>query len=209
MPRSPHALHRELTLASILILFSASSSLAASMVSDPVGDFVVGSPCNGHVCEPWQDITQASVAHVAGGLHLTMMLVDAIPAQPVLQSGLKKVDWAWRFDTDPTTFPKGYPLPNGADSPFEAIVALEWDGTAFSGRTIDRRPLLTGGDAIVTPIVVNVSGNQLTVDVPSSTLALPASFAWRASTNGFTSLEPSGGQYPIDVTAFATANPGD
>jgi hypothetical protein len=193
----------------VIMLFAGSVAHAASSVTDPAGDYDGGTSCGGLICEPFQDITAAEITHVAGGLRMTMTLA-ASPSTAVLTSpGVKEITWAWRFDTDPSTFPKGYPLPNGIDSPFEAIVEMRYDGTHFYGQTVDRRPLLSGADAIVTPITVNIIGNGLSVVVPTGALSLPDGLRWRATTNGFMGTTGSLGQYPVDVTTFVTLNAGD
>jgi hypothetical protein len=46
-----------------------------------------------------------------------------------------------------------------------------WDGTAFSGRFVDRRPALTGGTALLYSIPVSVSGSRITLTVPAALAA--------------------------------------
>jgi len=207
MNMSPRLLLRASLLGSLLAL--SPSAHAASTLTDPVGDYVAGSPCGGQICEPWQDITAAEMTHVAGGLRMGMTLAAPIPGWPALPNGIKSIVWAWRLDTDPATSPSGYPLPPGIDSPFEVVVQLQWNGQAFSGQVIDRRPLLSGGQAMVLPVTANVSGNALDVMVPGGLVNLPEAFRWRASTNAYMSDSPSQGQYPVDNTVFVQLNPGD
>lgn len=200
---------RVLSVASVLALCITPRAHAASTLTDPTGDYVSASSCNGQICEPWQDIISAEMTHIGSGLRMTMTVLSTVPAQPVLPPGIKFVVWAWRLNTDPNANPAGFPLPDGIDSPFEVIVDLKWDGKAFSGEVIDRRPLLTGGEAIVTPTQVVASGATITADVPASVVSLPTSFQWRATTNAFNGKEGSQGQYPIDNTIFVHLNAGD
>jgi len=193
----------------LLLAFGGPAARAASTVTDPAGDYVQGSPCGGIICEPWQDITQASITHAAGGLQLAMSLLSPIPAAPYPAASVKLMVWAWRLNTDPNASPSGFPLPAGVDSPFEVIVQLRWEAGQFSGQLIDRRPMLSGGSATITPLAVNVSGATLGAFVSDGSIALPSSFQWRASTNVFMGKEGSMGQYPVDQTAFTTLNPGD
>ena len=46
-----------------------------------------------------------------------------------------------------------------------------WDGMAFSGLIIDRRPALTGGPALLYSIPVSVSGSRITLTVPAALAA--------------------------------------
>ena len=200
---------RALSFASVLALCVTPGAHAASTLTDPAGDYVSASSCAGQICEPWQDIIGAEMTHVGSGLRMTMTVLAPIPIQPVLPPGIKFVVWAWRLNTDPNADPSGFPLPNGIDSPFEVIVDLKWDGKSFTGEVIDRRPLLSGNDAIVTPTQVTATGATVTAEVPASVVSLPTSFQWRASTNAFNGKEGSSGQYPIDNTIFVQLKAGD
>ena len=88
------------------------------------------------------------------------------------------IDWFIGIDTDPTTFPTGFPNPPGIAVPAEFAVDINWDGTDFDAILIDRRPSLVGEDAIVTRIPFIIEGNELTASVSSRMLDKPRSFEW-------------------------------
>ena len=79
-------------------------------------------------------------------------LAEPIPADPPLPPpGNNRISWVWGIDTDPTTFPTGYPVAPGVALQVEFILRIDWDGVAFSGVLVDRRPALIGGEATITP----------------------------------------------------------
>src|SRR6185503_12464129 len=89
---------------------------------------------------------------------LLMEMAGPVPIAPALPPPAHtEMWWIWVFDLDPTTAPRGYPfLCNESLSEF--LVYVSWDGTEFAGTAIDRRPLLTGGEAIVTPVPFGING---------------------------------------------------
>jgi hypothetical protein len=144
------------------------------IVTDPVGDAAYNAP-------GYMDIVSAQLADTGGTLHFQMTVAEAIPAAPALPPpATKQISWSWPLDTDPTTFPAGAPRApgtgNGANA--ELIVTIAWDGSAFSAFLQDRRPLLTGGQATLTPLGFTISGALLRVDVQRSALGNPLSFSW-------------------------------
>src|SRR2546422_9830031 len=75
------------------------------------------------------------------------------------------------LDTDPTASPAGYPFTKNSAFPSEFMIQYRvyrsgftdpLDPTSRAGVLVDRRPLLTGGQAIVTPIKVSIDGTQIT-----------------------------------------------
>ena len=80
-------------------------------------------------------------------------------------------DWHFALNTDDSTDPPGFPLPPGQTAPAEFDVGALWDGMAFSGLFIDRRPALTGGTALLYSIPVSVSGSRITLTVPAALAA--------------------------------------
>jgi hypothetical protein len=44
-------------------------------------------------------------------------------------------------------------------------VYVSWDGVQFAGTAIDRRPLLTGGEAIITPVPISIDGTLVEADL--------------------------------------------
>jgi hypothetical protein len=61
-------------------------------------------------------------------------------------------------------------------------VTVAWDGGAFSAFLQDRRPLLTGGQAIVTPLNYTISQTVLQVQLQASAIGSPSTFSWGAVT---------------------------
>jgi hypothetical protein len=53
-------------------------------------------------------------------------------------------------------------------------------GTGFIGLLLDRRPLLTGGQATVTAIPFRIQGTHVSAVVDAAALGAPATFAWAA-----------------------------
>jgi hypothetical protein len=160
--------------ASVVLAISVPASAAnPSIVTDPVGDASYKAP-------GYMDIVSAQLADSGGTLQFQMTVAEAIPAAPVLPSpATKQISWSWPLDTDPTTFPAGAPFaPGNSGGAAELIVTVAWDGSAFSAFLVDRRPLLTGGQAIVTPLGFTISGTLLRVDVQRSALGNPLSFSW-------------------------------
>jgi hypothetical protein len=87
--------------------------------------------------------------------------------------------WFWIFNLDPTSDPHGYPWQNAVGRPPEFIVYISWDGTEYAGNAIDRRPLLTGGEAIITPVPFSINGKIVEADLASELIgAVPPSFHW-------------------------------
>lgn len=147
-----------------------------SIVTDPVGDASYKAPA-------YMDVVGAQLAASDRTLEFQMTVAGAIPASPALPPpATKQMTWGWPVDTDPTTFPAGAPLAPGSSGPAEFIVAVAWDGSTFSAFLQDRRPLLTGSQAILTVLRPTISGSLLRVDVQASDLGNPSSFAWGAGT---------------------------
>lgn len=73
-------------------------------------------------------------------------------ARPVLVNGVNQYAWFWFLNTDPTTFPSGYPRVPGFGTAPEFALWVAWDGVQFTASIVDRRPTLTGGDSVFTPV---------------------------------------------------------
>ena len=165
-----------------------------STVFDPAGD------TNYHNTPAFQDIVRAQVTKTAGGdFHLLMEMAGSVPINPPLPPpGVREIWWQWGFDFDPTAFPAGYPYP-GPGFRAEFLAYVSWDGTEFAGILIDRRPLLTGGEAIITSVPISIDGtiveavldNELLGDVPPSFVWGPATRDWAGpvGSNGNSSLD--------------------
>jgi len=162
----------------------------SSEVFDPAGDTLYQQDA------PFQDLVRARMTKTASGdFKLLMEMAVPVPAAPTLPpSGKSEIWWFWIFDLDPTTRPHGYPWrsvstgPNsdGVGRPPEFVVCVSWDGTKFAGTAIDRRPLLTGGEAILTPVPFSIDGNIIEAELASQVIgAVPASFGWGPFTMGW------------------------
>ena len=147
---------------------------AISTVSDPVGDALLNAPA-------FQDVVFGQMTRTASGdFELLMELAGPVPVQPPMPPpGRLEIWWAWAFDLDPTTSPAGYPFREAGGRRPEFVVYVSWDGTEFAGTAIDRRPLLTGGEAVITPVAFSISGTIVEAVLPSTLIDdVPASFHW-------------------------------
>jgi hypothetical protein len=159
--------------ASLVLTVSVPASAAnPSVLTDPVGDALYKAP-------GYMDMVREQLADRAGTFEFQMSVAEPIPAAPSLPPpATKQISWAWGIDTDPTTFPAGDPLAPGVHGPSEFVIVIAWDGSAFRAYLLDRRPLLTGGQAVRTPLAYTISGALLQVDVKSNALGDPSSFGW-------------------------------
>lgn len=182
--------------------FDVTTSLT-SLVTDPLGDAAWNQntgPGSAKKVPDYLDITRAEIAMQGRTFVLTMNVADVVPANPTEASG--GVDatqvWIWGLDTDPAAFPEGDPFSSGTSYASEFFLDVEWDGTHFSGLPYDRRPLLTGGVMVVSPVPFTIEGAQLQVSIAASPLGDPSTFGWAAATctrhahlgsNGFQCLD--------------------
>lgn len=159
-----------------------------STVSDPVGDTLFTFNA------PFQDFVRGTLTKTASGdFELLMEMAGPVPANPPLSPpGRSEIWWFWIFDLDPTTRPVGYPWKEAAEAadvhgtpqeltgrPPEFIVYVSWDGTKFAANAIDRRPLLTGGKAVITPVPFSINGTMVGALLASELIgAVPPSFPW-------------------------------
>ena len=157
------------------------SSDVSSEAFDPVGDTLYQQDA------AFQDFVRARLTKTASGdFKLLMEMAVPVPAAPTLPpDGKSEIWWFWIFDLDPATRPKGYPWhESGSQNPDsgrppEFIVCVSWDGVKFAGNAIDRRPILTGGEAIITPVPFSIEGKIIKADLAFELIgAVPASFHW-------------------------------
>jgi hypothetical protein len=149
-------------------------------VYDPVGDTLNNTKAE------FQDVVRARLTKTAcGDFKLLMEMAVPVPVAPTLPShGKSEIWWMWAFDLGSTPVPRGYPWQEaGSDNKFgrpaEFIVYVSWDGTTFAGTAIDRRPLLTGGEPIVTPVPFSIDGKIIEADLASAVIGeIPAGFGW-------------------------------
>jgi len=180
-----------LAVVAVLDVAPATADEAPSVVStvfDPVGDTIF--PFN----PPFQDFVRGQITKTASGdFELLMELAGPVPDNPPLSPpGRSEIWWFWVFDLDPDTRPVGYPWKEAAESadvhgtpeeltgrPPEFIVYVSWDGTKFAANAIDRRPLLTGGTAVITPVPFSINGTIVQAELAHVLIGdVPASFGW-------------------------------
>ena len=179
------ALRRTVALAVVVALAGAVAAWAASQtltLSDPAGDTANVSAST--ITPAYMDMLGASISKKGRVFEFSMTLAAPIPNQPALPSQVKEIRWIWMMDTDRTTFPAGYPLPPGPGQavPPEFMVIVAWDGSRFRAYLADRRPLLTGGQSILTPISFTRSGTRLTAFEDAASLGDPPRFGVRMLT---------------------------
>ena len=169
-----------------------------STVSDPVGDAKFNAPA-------FQDVVFVQVTETASGaFELLMEVAGPVPVNPPLvPPGHSEISWVWNFDLDPTTFPAGYPYLKAA-GPAEFDVHVSWNGVEFAGTAVDRRPLLTGGEAVITPVIFSIDDRIVQADLPYALIgAVPTSFGWFAGTGAWSGpVGLSEGHHLVDVAVF-------
>jgi hypothetical protein len=169
-------------------------SAQTSTVFNPVGDTSFNAPA-------FQDIVRAKMTKTAGGdFELLMEMAGPVPVNPPLPPPARsEMWWLWVFDLDPATSPRGYPFGGASGKHAEFIVYVSWDGTEFAGTAIDRRPLLTGGEAIITPVPFNINGTTVEAVLASTLIGdVPPSFVWRVRTLDWSGPVGSSGYHDVD-----------
>jgi hypothetical protein len=136
-------------------------------VIDPQGDAYYSE---GHVAPAFLDIVAASFT-ISDTLTFTVDVAGSLDALPNPPGAGGEFAWHFALNTDDSTDPPGFPLPPGQTAGAEFGVDALWDGTAFSGVLLDRRPALTGQPALLYPIPVSVSGSRITLTVPAALAA--------------------------------------
>jgi hypothetical protein len=177
---------------------SQPESVQMSEVLDPVGDTSIPAPA-------FQDIVGAEMTMTtSGGFEMLMELAGSVPGAPILPPpGLNQIWWSWMFDLDPTASPRGYPAPPGVAIIPEFIVYVSWDGTQFAGTAVDRRPLLTGGAATVTPVPFFITGTRVEALLDFTVIGeAPPIFDWRPSTLDWAGPLGAGGWIVVDNADF-------
>jgi hypothetical protein len=183
-----------LAVSLVLALSGPASAANPSVRTDPVGDALLNAP-------GYMDMVSTQLADQGETFEFQMTVAQPIPATPPLPPpATKEISWNWALDTDPTTFPPGYPLAPGNRGDAEFVITIAWDGSAFRAFLVDRRPSLTGGQAVITPLDYTISGTLLQVDVKAAALADPSSFSWGSAT--FYTSDPFGslnGSHLVDA----------
>ena len=188
----------------VAILSTAALGIALPMpdqtitVFDPVGDAKFNAPA-------FQDVVFGQLTKTASGdFELLMEMAGPVPVAPTMPPPANtEIWWIWVFDLDLTTTVWGYPAPFPGSLP-EFLVYVRWDGTEFAGIAIDRRPLLTGGEAIITPVPFSINGTILEADLAYTLIGdVPASFDWSARTLDWSGPVGSAGYNVVDIALSA------
>jgi hypothetical protein len=155
-------------LCALLVSLAALTARAqTATVIDPQGDAFYSE---GHEVPAFLDILAASFT-ISDTLTLTVDVAGSLDALPNPPGSGAVFAWHFALNTNDSTDPPEFPLPPGQKAPAEFGVDADWDGTAFSGLLIDRRPALTGQPALQYSIPVSVSGSRITLTVPAALAA--------------------------------------
>jgi hypothetical protein len=157
-----------LLCALIVSLAALTARAQTATVIDPQGDAFYS---NGHKAPAFLDILVASIT-ISDTLTLTVDVAGPLHSLPNPPDSGGVFFWNFPLNTDPSTDPPGFPEAPGSKASAEFAVYAQWDGTAFSGVFVDRRPALTGGSAVHYSIPVSVSGSRITFAVPAALAAL-------------------------------------
>jgi hypothetical protein len=161
-----------ITLGALMVAAPASAESLTVVLIDPVGDAGLKAPA-------YLDMVRAEATKQGENFEFRTVVAEPIPlALPHLPPGNNQIWWVWGLDTDPATAPKGTPNAPGIPIDVEFALRVSWDGNALSGALIDRRPLLTGGEAVFTPLPFTITSNQISMSVPASAIGNPTSFLW-------------------------------
>jgi hypothetical protein len=153
-------------------------------VLDDLGDVGKKTPA-------WLDIVSASITRTGQSFIFEAELAAPIPDDPALDPLVpKQTDHLGVFyavDSDSTTAPVGFSFSKNQGNISEFFLGTGWNptgsfglGTGFIGLLLDRRPLLTGGQATLTAITFTVQGTHVSAVVDAAMLGDPATFAWAA-----------------------------
>ena len=167
----------------------AQSGSKTSVATDDPGDAFINFnlDIDAQEAPDYLDLTGGEITLQGGIFIFKLTVAGPVPDEPFAPQG-RVIDWFIGIDTDPTTFPTGFPNPPLSAHPCEFNVVVFWDGTDFDAILIDRRPSLVGEDAIVTRIPFNIDVNdenegELSASVSSRMLDKPRSFEWAVLTD--------------------------
>lgn len=181
----------------------ASAAGSSSSVSDPVGDTLeISGPGS---TPAYLDIVRGAVTKKGKSFEFSVDLAAPV-GQPLLVNGVMQYAWLWGLDTDPTTFPTGYPRAPGIPTSPEFALWVAWDGVRFTAFIVDRRPTLTGGESVFTPVGFSVNDAQVSAFVDARVIDDPASFGFRVSTRA--SKGPPGTEGFLYPDGAPNADPG-
>jgi hypothetical protein len=147
------------------------------MVEDPVGDSTPET-------SPFLDTVAYGVRWVGvspgqGGTYLFRFEVaEPIPDSFEVPMDHDAAQYSFCLDTDPSTSPGGYPFASDEPVWCEFILTAVSEGGAWTGTLIDRRPLVTGGEAETPEITFLVDDANGLFAVTGDMLGSPTSFDW-------------------------------
>ena len=153
-----------------------------SVVRDPIGDATKAA-------RRYQDVVSAEIMKHGRHFVFVMELATPVPHKPPVPSGADVIVWMFSLDTDTTEFQVGYPHPGTERFEFQVQLRQYRDGftdpldpTRSAGVLVDRRPLLTGRQAILTAIEYSIEGTKITWVVDAASLGDPSAFQWISGT---------------------------
>jgi hypothetical protein len=157
------------SLCTVLVLIAALTARGqTATVLDPQGDAFYSE---GHEAPAFLDILAASFT-ISDTLTFTVDVAGSLDALPNPPGNAGIFAWHFPLNTDPSTNPPGFPVAQGQKIfTAEFFTDAQWDGTAFRGVFVDRRPTLAGGTALQYSIPVSVSGSRIIVTVPPTLAA--------------------------------------
>jgi len=192
--RKPTSVLAGISLAAVVSLVPISNESAFAVaqtvtVNDPIGDTANNGNTNGNGNEKgpaYFDIVQDSVTGDAGTFTLSMRLAAPVPVAPPNPAGNPGYDfWAFAFDTQPGGT-AGFPFPpgQGNERPFEQLVFLTWNGAVFHAFLVDRTPLVSGGEEVITdiPFSFNAARDEITFVVNGALIGNATTFDWGSAT---------------------------
>src|SRR2546428_13162054 len=143
--------------------------------------------------QAYEDIVSASITKNGGTCVVVMDLAAQVPDNPPLPSSADMLDWVVAIDKDPTS-PAGYDFTKNTAAIWEFVIEHRvyrsgftdpLDPKSSAGILVDRKPLLTGGQAIIIPIQFTIEGAQITWVVDAALLGDPSRFQWAAGTSAW------------------------
>ncbi len=161
-----------------------------SVVLDATGDWV---DITG---QDYQDEVRADITKKGNTFVFVMTLAGTVGDNPTFPSWADMLLWDFALDTRPTASPVGYPFTKNTAAGWEFVIMHCVYASGFTdplnpnsrpGILVDRTPLLTGGQARVTPIQFTIDGAKLTWVVDAALLGDPSTFQWAAGTSAWQS----------------------
>src|SRR5881628_1139646 len=144
--------------------------------------------------QDYQDVVRAEITKKGSTFGFVMTLAGAVGDNPTFPSWADALLWDFALDTRPTESPVGYPFTKNTAARWEFVVGHFVYASGFTdplnpnsspGILIDRRPLFTGRQAIVTPIQFTIDGAKMTWVVDAALLGDLSTFQWAAGTSAW------------------------